>query len=232
MKLELCIDSVDEAKVARDFGFNRVELCSALEIGGLTPSYGLIKACAAIRNIETHIMIRPRGGSFDYSKNELEIMKADIEKCASLGASGVVFGILNGDNTIDRPSNELLITIAKSLGLETTFHRAFDFIHDPITGLKSLIELGFNRLLTSGQKPKAIEGKDLIKELVKVSNRQIQIMAGSGVDASNAVELKECNVDALHFTARKKSDSVLSFQMGNEFVPDEEKIKKILSVLG
>jgi len=230
MKLELCIETIEEAKVANEFKFDRIELCSALDLGGLTPSIGLIETCAKLKHVETHVMIRPRGGNFVYSQNELDIMILDIRNSAHAGAKGVVFGILNNDNMPDQVKLEKLISLARSLYLETTFHRAFDLTRDPMGSLDRIIELGFDRLLTSGQKEKAFEGRELIKKLTEFSEGRIQIMAGSSVNETNIKALLKTGINALHFTARKKTEDI-PLKMGSGYEPDPEKIERILKCI-
>ncbi len=222
MKLEICIDAVEGAHMAAIYSADRVELCSALSIGGLTPSLGLIEKCAEY--IDVHAMLRPREGNFIYSQDEVESMVQDIDHMAQSGAKGVVFGCLTVERNIDLFATKLIAEKAGSLGMATTFHRAFDFCVAPYKALENLIDLGINRLLTSGQKKRAIEGKHIIKELVEASNGRIEIMAGSGVNQSNAKELAEIGVDALHFTSHLEVSDKNGFGMGVTTVPDRDKI--------
>jgi copper homeostasis protein len=225
MTLEVCVDSFEGAELAGRFKADRVELCSGLSVGGLTPSIGLIAKCAEV--IEVHAMLRNREGDFVYSPREIKMMLDDIDFLAKAGASGIVFGCLTDQNEIDVEANALLIKKAKGLGLETTFHRAFDFCDNPKESLEKLISLGFNRLLTSGQKPKAIVGIDLIRNLVTWADGRIEIMAGSGVNASNAAKFANTEVSALHFTSHQNIETKDSFGMGAKSVPDEDKIASI-----
>jgi len=230
MKIEFCIDSVEGAKAAKKFGANRVELCSALGVGGLTPSFGLIKHCAEV-GVEVHVMIRHVEGCFVYSKEDVSIMLHDIKMAKDAGAKGVVFGCLTADNKLDVQPNIDLIEAAKNLELEVTFHRAFDFVENTSETLTSLINLGVDRILTSGQHDKAINGIENIKELVKQANGEIEIMAGSGVNKSNALELSQTRIDALHFTIHKSSSEDEALGMGSRTAIDEEKINSILNSL-
>ncbi|PCI96258.1 MAG: copper homeostasis protein CutC [Flavobacteriales bacterium] len=230
MIFEFCIDSIDGAIAAQQFGVKRVELCSALNVGGLTPSYGLIQQCAQYQT-EVHVMIRHIEGGFVYSKKDIFIMVQDIKMAKQAGAKGVVFGCLTPDNKLDFESNINLIETAKDLNLEVTFHRAFDFVEDTSAALTSLINFGVDRILTSGQKDKAIEGIETIKELVQLANGGIEIMAGSGVNSSNAIELAKTGIDALHFTIHKSNNEIESLGMGNRTAIDEGKIKGILNRL-
>jgi len=226
MILEVCTDSLEGAHLAAKYGAKRVELCSSLSAGGLTPSIALVEKCVQVEGIEVHAMLRHREGDFVYSNLDLEILLRDMELLAGAGAKGVVFGCLTKGNNLDTDKNQALAAHAHKLGLDTTFHRAFDFVKNPLEAFEELIEQGFTRLLTSGQKPTAIEGIDLISELARLSKGKIQIMTGSGVNATNARQLALAGADALHFTSHKQDGNELS-GMGAHFIPDEEKIKSI-----
>ncbi len=229
MKLEACIETLAEAKLAAAHNINRVELCAALDLGGLTPTAALISACAEV--IEVHVMIRPRGGDFVYTAEEENLMLTEMQNAKKAGAIGVVFGCLLPSGEIDFALTQHLVLEAKKAGLQTTFHRAFDFVTNQQKALEELIDLGINRVLTSGGKPTAIEGLEEIAQLVKTANGRIQIMAGSGVNTTNAAALKATNIDALHFSIRKPTGSVLPLGMGVNYAPDGEKILEILSKL-
>lgn len=230
MKIEFCIDSVDGAIAAKKYGANRVELCAALNVGGLTPSFGSIRQCAA-QGVEVHVMIRHVAGGFNYTKEDILIMLHDIKMVKDAGGSGVVFGCLTPQNELDFEANIDLIEAAKNLDLEVTFHRAFDFVKNPNEALTSLINFGVDRILTSGQHDKAINGIENIKQLVKQTNGEIEIMVGSGVNKENALELSKTGIDALHFTIHKSINKTETLGMGSRTVIDEEKIKGILKEL-
>ena len=225
MTLEVCVDSYESAQLAERFGANRIELCSGLTVGGLTPSTGLTAKCAEI--IELHAMLRNREGDFVYASRSIKIMLDDIDSLAQAGANGIVFGCLTETNEIDIEANAMLIQEARLFGLDTTFHRAFDYCKDPKKSLETIIDLGFNRLLTSGKQSSAIEGIELIRNLVSWGKGRIEIMAGSGVNASNALQLIEVGVDAIHFTSHRLATSEDAFGMGAKTIPDEEKIASI-----
>lgn len=229
MDIEICIESVAEARLAAKHGAKRVELCSALDVGGLTPSLGLISACSAIDEIEVHVLIRPRSGGFEYTQVELDVIEQDIRMARKYGAKGVVFGVLNNE-MVDVVVNGKLSTLAESIELETTFHRAFDVVNDPMLEMEKIIDLGFDRILTSGQKRSAIEGVDLIGNLVEKAKGRIQIMAGSGVSATNALQLAKTGVDAIHFSSRKAGREE-KLGMGTSYQPDAEKIEATLKAL-
>jgi len=230
MTLEICGDSLESYKLAKKFAVKRVELCSGLTVGGLTPSIGLIEECAKIGGVEIHAMIRHLEGDFIYSDKDIETMKKDISNVSIAGAYGVVFGCLTPENEINLDQNKQLFSHAKSLGLEVTFHRAFDFCSDYESTLDTLIEIGFDRLLTSGQEPTAIEGKETIKNLVNQSQGRIEIMAGSGINEHNAAELTSIAIDALHFTSHI-SEGTADLGMGNKTIPDPIKTQAIISAL-
>jgi copper homeostasis protein len=229
MKLEACIETLAEAKLAAKHGIDRVELCSALDLGGLTPSAALIKASAKI--IETHVLIRPRAGDFVYTTEEIEWMNAEIVLAAKYGASGVVFGCLNHFNQVDVDNNKRLVNTAKKAGLQCTFHRAFDFIFEMDTVLELIIDLGFQRILTSGGQATAKNGLNQIMKLITKANGRIEIMAGSGVNASNIKTIQAAGVDAAHFSIRKKQNRIVSLNMGAQYEVDEEKMLNIIKTL-
>lgn len=228
MKFEICTDSVEGAIAAEKYGAHRIELCAALSAGGLTPNIGLIQKCVEHSNVEVNVIIRHKEGGFDYNQKDVEIMKIDIESAQKVGAKGVVFGILNSDNTISELNRELVV-FSKSLGLEVTFHRAFDFVSDYKLAIKELIEMGFDRLLTSGLQPTAAEGISVIDYLQKNHGHEIEIMPGSGVSVKNALEIAKTGIQNLHFTARKSSGKEIELSMGEVMVVDEEKIKNIIN---
>ena len=230
MILEVCIDSYEAALLAHRYGAKRVELCSGLSVGGLTPSIALTKKCAAIEGIEVHAMLRHREGDFVYTPLEMKLLLEDLIKLSEAQVKGVVFGALPPGNEIDMEQNKALVQAAKLLDLEVTFHRAFDFVENPKKGLETLIDLGFDRLLTSGKQATAIEGLDLIQELVNWSAERIQIMAGSGVNASNALDLATVRVAALHFTSHRLDPKTTALGMGSKSSPDDSKIAAISSL--
>ena len=179
MKLEICANSYQSAKNAQDAGAHRIELCSELAIGGITPNYGLLKQVAQDLTIETFVLIRPRSGNFTYSESEFQIMKCNIELCKNLGFSGIVSGVLNADNTIDLKRTKALIECSKPM--QFTFHRAFDWIPNPEEALKQLIAIGAHRILTSGQQTSAEAGLETLKNLKQKANNRIIILPGGGL---------------------------------------------------
>jgi copper homeostasis protein len=198
---EICIDSVDGVVAAARAGAHRVELCAALIEGGITPSAGMIaEAVKAAAGIRVHVIVRPRGGDFVHSPAELRIMEHDIATAKQAGAHGVVFGLLRPDGSIDAEGTRRLIAAARPLAV--TFHRAFDMARDPRQALETLIELGVDRVLTSGQEATALEGSALIAELVKQAAGRIIVMPGSGLtERTIGRVVAETGAHELHFAA-------------------------------
>jgi copper homeostasis protein len=182
-KLEICVGSVHSALAAQKGGAHRIELCDNLLEGGTTPSAGMIKTVRSLLEIPVHVIIRPRGGDFFYSDQEYEIMQEDIRFCKSCDIDGVVIGLLNPDGSIDKERTRSLVELARPLSV--TFHRAFDMTPDPYSALDTLIELGIDRILTSGQQNSALDAIDLIMELVTKAGERIMIMPGGGLSEKN-----------------------------------------------
>lgn len=227
MEFEACIESLEGALLAQKFGAHRVELCSALHEGGLSPSNALVKQVLEQLTIPVFPMIRPVAGGFLYSKTEQRLMALEIEEMATLGVPGVVFGLLNAQNELDLEANAKLLKTCERLGIDAVCHRAFDFTPDPFAALEQIIDLGFKRLLTSGQKPKAIEGLDLIKALHKRAAGRIEIMAGSGVMPDNLPDFKNSGVDAVHFTVGS-FEKEIALGMGARLISDPQKVESIM----
>lgn len=184
---EKCIGSFLEALEAQELGAERVELCDNLTEGGTTPSYGTIKMVVEKLNIPTFVIIRPRGGDFYYTPEEIEIMKEDIKICKELGVKGVVIGALNRDNTINYDVIKEMIDLAKPMSI--TFHKAIDELENPVTEVKKLANLGVNRILTSGTKETALEGKNILKEMIKEAGEDIIIIVAGKVTKDNLNEI-------------------------------------------
>ena len=211
---EICVDSIESALAAERGGANRIELCDNLIGGGTTPSLGMMELVRKYLAIDINIMIRPRSGDFCYSSFEFEIMKKDIEHAKQCGMNGIVVGILNQNGEIDMEKMEELIELSKPL--KVTFHRAFDMVKDPFKTLDILIELGVERILTSGQENKAIDGINLIKELVNRADGKIIIMPGAGINENNINTIIETTgVKEVHLSAKKKVESVMKYRNKN-----------------
>jgi copper homeostasis protein len=199
--LEICVDSAESALAAQEGGADRIELCAELAAGGLTPSVGLIEACRESVTLETMLMIRPRGGDFQYTDREVAVMVRDIAHAKHAGLSGVVFGALSSSGEIDVPTVRRLRDAAGDMSI--TFHRAFDLTPDPLAALETLVELGIPRVLTSGQAATAYEGRELLARLVQHAAGRIVIMAGGGIGEANIQSLKaETGVREFHASAR------------------------------
>ena len=210
LTIEIATSDFLTTKSAVEGGADRIELCANLAEGGTTPSYAHIKKCREAFDIALFPIIRPRGGDFLYTKDEFEIMKNDIKLCKELGCEGIVIGLLNMDGTIDMTRTSELIELAYPL--EVTFHRAFDRCKDPFTALEELIEIGCQRILTSGQKPTVSEGVDLIGELNKKADDRIVILPGSGVRKDNIKMLAEkTGCIEFHSSLRGKAKSPMQF---------------------
>ncbi len=209
-KIEIATSDFTTTQSAVEGGADRIELCANLAEGGTTPSLGTIRKCRESFSIEIYPIIRPRGGDFLYTQEEFEIMKADVLLCKELGCDGVVIGLLNTDGTIDIKRTHALAELAYPLGV--TFHRAFDRCLDPFAALEQLIGIGVERVLTSGQKPTAPEGVELIAELNKAANNRIIIMPGSGVRAENIRMLAEkTGCTEFHSSLRGKKKSLMEY---------------------
>lgn len=220
-KLEIIGFTIEDCIRAQEAGASRIELCDNASEGGTTPSYGFIKEARKQLQIELYVMIRPRGGNFVYSNEEFEMMHTDISICKQLGCDGVVLGILTEENNVDIERCRQLIE--EAYPMEVTFHRAFDRVQNPMEALETIVDLGCERILTSGQKPTAPEGVQLIAELVRHANDRIIIMPGSGVRSENIASLlKATGATEFHSSAR-------TARIENGI--DEEEIKRIVKTL-
>lgn len=234
--LEVIGFNIESCTLAQEAGANRIELCDGPGEGGTTPSYGFIKAARKRLNIDLYPIIRPRGGDFLYTDDEFEIMKTDILVCKKLGCEGVVTGSLNADGTVDKTRCSQLVEIAFPMGV--TFHRAFDRTKDPFTALEDIIECGFERILTSGLEPDAMQGASLIASLIEKADERIVIMPGSGIRSDNIGEIaNRTKAHEFHTSARINSKSRMDFlQQGlketlQSVSVDTEEVKKIRTIL-
>lgn len=208
--VEVCAYSFESCVAAEKAQANRIELCSSMFEGGTTPSAGLVKMVLQKVKIEVHVMIRPRGGDFCYTDDEIEVMKADILSMKALGCSGIVLGILQTDGKVNVLQTAELVNLAKPM--QVTFHRAIDMTPDYFEALEAIIEAGCDRVLTSGQKNLAIEGIEQIIQLVEKAKKRIQIMVGSGINKNNALLLAQTGIDALHMTGKSTRDSEMKYR--------------------
>ena len=192
---EACVESLIDAIEAEKRGADRIELCDNLSQGGTTPSYGTIKLALSTLKIPVFPIIRPRGGDFYYTPAEIEVIKEDIKICKSLGAKGVVLGILTADKKIDFKTLAEFIELAKPM--EVTFHKAIDELEDPTLVIDELINLGVKRILSSGTKPTALEGKDILNKMIEKAGDRLTIVVAGKVtkeilpEVSNLIPAKE-----------------------------------------
>ncbi|MCB0438137.1 MAG: copper homeostasis protein CutC [Mangrovimonas sp.] len=229
MLLEICANSFQSAKNAQEAGAHRIELCSELSVGGITPSYGLLKKVVETLSIEAFVLIRPRSGNFVYSAAEFEVMKRDIEVAKQAGCHGIVSGALTEDFSIDIQRTQELIALSNPLPF--TFHRAFDEVSNPEEALEQLADLGVTRILSSGQKASAENGLELLIKLNRRATHNIIIMPGGGINPSNAKLFKQAGFREIHASASKPIESVgmpSIFEM-QQTVSDTGIIKAILN---
>ena len=244
MLIEACVDSVESAVAAENGGAKRVELCAALLEGGLTPSAGAIGLAREKLAIGLNVIIRPRGGDFLYSDAEHESMLRDIDTAKSLGADGVVIGVLTPEGEVDGTRTRELVERARPLTV--TFHRAFDMARDPHAALETLVESGCDRVLTSGQEESAMAGLDLLRELVRAASDRIVVMPGGNIHEGNVEKIaRETGAKELHVTGFADSDSGMRFRnprvyMGGLLRPpeytrsvtDADKIRALVRLAG
>lgn len=201
--LELAVQDVAGVRVAVRLGVERVELCSALALGGLTPSLAVVEAAvAAAGAVGVHVLVRPRAGDFRYDADEVAVMVADVRRAVVAGADGVVVGALDGTGLPDLAVLDRLREAAE--GVQVTFHRAVDVSADPVTALDLVAGSGVDRVLTSGGAARAVDGADRLRRMVGVAAGRLEVMAGAGVDAAAVPALLATGVDALHFSARRR----------------------------
>ncbi|SEM01635.1 copper homeostasis protein [Aquimarina amphilecti] len=199
MKIEICANSYESAVNAERAGADRIELCVELAVGGITPSHGLIEKVIQKLSIPVFVLIRPRSGNFTYTSDEFDVMKKNIKFCKNIGCKGIVSGILMDDNTIDIIRTKELITLTKPLPF--TFHRAFDWVHNPLESLKQLMNIGAERVLTSGQEVTAVKGIELLKNASRISKSNLTIMPGGGINPENVLVFKKAGFKEIHFSA-------------------------------
>lgn len=219
MILEIAANSVASALAAQEGGAGRVELCTALELGGLTPSHAQIALTRDCLRIPLYVLIRPRAGDFLYGELECESMQRDIETCAALGCDGVVLGVLDADGDVDVARCRALVAAAGTLGV--TFHRAFDLSRDSTRALEDIVALGCERVLTSGAQASAVDGAALIRDLVTQSNGRLVVMPGAGVTARNIAELAAATgAREFHASAKRQLPSGMRHRQAR--LPDME----------
>ncbi|MEP6582842.1 MAG: copper homeostasis protein CutC [Ginsengibacter sp.] len=236
MKLEIIGFNIESCITAQEAGADRIELCSSPLEGGTTPSYGFIKAARHLLEIELYVMIRPRGGDFLYSRADIEMLKTDIEVCKKTGCDGIVLGLLTKEGKVDKERCKHLVSYAYPLGV--TFHRAFDRTSNAMQALEDIIDIGCERILTSGLKPKAVDGQELIKELIKQAGERIIIMPGSGITSENIQSLaKNTGAAEFHSSASIPKDTEMQYlndsmnETMNHMVVNKEEVYKMRKLL-
>ena len=199
MLVEVCANSLESALVAQEAGADRIELCSELGVGGITPSYGLIETVRNQLSIPVHVLIRPRSGHFTYTDFEFEVMQKNIVLCKQMGVDGIVSGVLKTDFSLDTDRTSVLLEASGSM--KFTFHRAFDWVGEPKETLEQLNTIGADYVLTSGQESSATKGLNLLKELNDVAKGTI-VMAGGGVRLDNCENLRQPDCGPFTFLER------------------------------
>lgn len=223
MEIEICCGSIQSAANAKAGGAVRIELCQGLVEGGTTPSPATINYAVKELGLKVFVLVRPRGGDFCYNELEIKTMEQDVEFCKQAGVAGIVVGFLHPDGSIDTELTRRFVKLAAPLPV--TFHRAFDRCTDPLRALEEVIDCGCARILTSGCKPTAMEGADVLQQLVQQANGRIKILAGSGVTPENAAELRQkTGAPEIHGSCKiTRPDGA--------WETDAEQVKKLLEVL-
>ena len=217
--VEVCLQSADAAVAAEAGGADRVELCDNLVEGGTTPSLGMIEVTRASIDIGMHVIIRPRGGDFLYSDREMEVMLRDVRAARECGVNGVVIGLLTADGRVDRERCARLMDEAGDMAV--TFHRAFDVCRDPWEALGVLIDMGVDRILTSGQQPTVLEGLDLIAALHREAGERITILPGCGITPHNLPKVLAVGVREIHVVANREQVSGMAFRHPDVYMGTE-----------
>ncbi len=234
-QFEICANGVESCLAAQQGGAHRVELCASIPEGGTTPSYGEIRqARRLLDETKLHVIIRPRGGDFVYTELEAERMLDDIRMCRQLGVDGVVFGCLTKEGDVDIPLCQRLMEVSQ--GMSVTFHRAFDRTRNPQQALEDIIALGCNRILTSGQEPKAEAGIGMLRQLNSQARGRIILLAGSGVDESNIARIhRETGICEFHFSAREpvpcEAREADKFDFGQRMTTTPERVRNTIKQL-
>jgi len=217
VSVEICVDSVESAVAAQAGGADRVELCDNLIEGGTTPSLGSIEVARKLLAIKLHVIIRPRGGDFLYSDVEFDVMRRDIEAAKRLGVDGLVIGILDAEGNIDTSRTKELADLARPMSV--TFHRAFDVCRDPYEAIDKLAEIGVDRILTSGQEATALEGLDLVADLVRHAGDRLAIIACGDLNERNIKKVVAATgVREVHFTAFGEVESEMRYRNDRVFM--------------
>ena len=203
IKIEICCSSIDTALIAQTYGANRIELCSEIFLGGITPSIGLIESCKNKLKIPIRVLLRPRGGDFNYTDKEILVIINDVIKLKDIGVEGIVVGVVDEKGLISIRKLEKILKVADGK-MNLTFHKAFDYLKNPLQDLKTLIDLGFNTILTSGRAKTAKEGINFINTLRNVANGNISIMPGGGINTENFKHFITHKYEWIHLSAKKQ----------------------------
>lgn len=230
MKIEICVGTLEAARIVSKQKIDRIETCIALEQGGLTPSRAMVSWIHQTFHLEQHALIRVRAGGFVYNYDEMVVMRDQILELKNSGIAGFVVGALTNDHKLNLEALETWKRTAPQL--DFTFHRAFDSIPDWKTAIDQLVKMGFKRILTSGSDQNVSQGIEHLKELVAYANGRIEIMAGGGVKEELIPVLKACGVDAIHFsgTSAVKVEAGTAFEE-NLLLPDENKLSALLAAI-
>lgn len=221
MQVEICCNSILSACNAKEGGAYRIELCQALGEGGTTPSAAAIEYCVKELNLQTRVLIRPRGGNFVYNDAEMRVILRDIELAKKLGAHAVVIGFLTPEGDIDVVKTRMAVDAADGMGI--TFHRAFDECRNPEEALEQIIDCGCHKLLTSGCKPTAWEGREMLQKIVRQSAGRIDIIAASGIVPENASQIIETTgVNEIHGSCKKTINGLST--------TDVKEVKELLEI--
>lgn len=238
MIFELCAETIDACLVAREGGAHRIELCSGLSEGGLTPSHGLIREAVERSGLPVHVLVRPRGGNFVYAASEVDVVRRDIQHARELGAAGVVLGILQPDGRVDVEATRALVEWARPM--EVTFHRAFDTTPSLPQALEAVIATGADRILTSGGQRNVVAGSAALGELVQLAGDRIEIAVGGGLRLQNAASLARVT-QARHFhgsvrrrlkhSASPAATGGESLHAGSRYVVDADAVRGLIQRL-
>ncbi|MEF1171229.1 MULTISPECIES: copper homeostasis protein CutC [Vibrio] len=242
--IEVCIDNLESLRQAIQGGATRIELCSSLALGGLTPSFGFMKKAAQNSTVPVYAMIRPRQGDFLYDQDDIDAMLLDIEAAAEAGLQGIVFGVLNADGTINIALAQQIMDRANLYGLGTTFHRAIDQCSNYREAIEQIATLGCERILTSGLAENVEQGIDVLAEMVRLADGRVSIMAGAGLTDNNVVKIvTKTGVREVHLSGKSTRRSHMALadskaKMGANDVDDftipvtcADKIQKVVKAL-
>ncbi|HRX27739.1 MAG TPA: copper homeostasis protein CutC [Saprospiraceae bacterium] len=215
MELEICIQSIEELNFCVLNEVKHIEICQALDMGGLTPSYAFIES-AVLSGIQTNVLIRPRAGNFHYSQSEWEMIVKDIKKAIEIGASGIVFGCLDEWSCLDKARMKEIRILTQEQGVEFCCHRAIDVSNNLDDNIRILNEISVDRVLTSGQSPRAIDGIEILKKMRNKLRQNIKMLVGSGIRADHIPDFKRIGMDGVHISIGIRNGLNNDFGFGND----------------